>query len=69
MICAILIYLGFRSERFTKMRKHRKRESGYPDGIEIENHSFPPLLLFLFFGFIVWLILYVIFFWLERGPL
>ena len=70
LICAILIYLGFRSARFVKPRKQgEERESGYPDGLEIENHSFPPLLLFLFLGFVTWFILYVIFFGLLRGPL
>ena len=69
LICAILIYLGFRSAGFAKPRKQAKeRESGYPDGIEIENHPFPPLLLFLFLGFVVWFIFYVIFFGLQRGP-
>ena len=70
LICAILIYLGFRSTRFTKPRKQgEERESGYPDGLEIENHPFPPLLLFLFLGFVAWFIFYVIFFGLQRGPL
>ncbi|OPY75442.1 MAG: hypothetical protein A4E65_03564 [Syntrophorhabdus sp. PtaU1.Bin153] len=69
LICAILIYLGFRSARFVKPRKGEGRESGYPDGLEIEDHPFPPLLVFLILGFVVWLIFYVIFFGLKRGPL
>ena len=70
LIGVILIYLGFRSARFVKPRKQEEeRESGYPDGLEIENHSFPPLLLFLFLGFVAWFIFYVIFFGLQRGPL
>jgi len=70
LICAILIYLGFRSTRFAEPRKQdEERESGYPDGLEIENHPFPPLLVFLFIGFVVWFIFYVIFFGLQRGPL
>jgi hypothetical protein len=70
LVCAILIYLGFQSAGFSKLRKEgEERESGYPDGLEIENHPVPPLLLFLFLGFVVWFILYVIFFGLERGPL
>ena len=68
-ICAILIYLGFRSVRYTRTNKHAERETGYPDGLEIENHPVPPLLLFLFLGFVVWFIFYVIFFGLGRGPL
>ncbi len=71
LICAILIYLGFRSARFAKPRRREEeeRESGYPDGLEIGNHPVPPLLLFLFFGFVVWFIFYVIFFGVQRGPL
>ncbi|HME43142.1 MAG TPA: hypothetical protein VKF36_08665 [Syntrophorhabdales bacterium] len=69
LICAILIYLGFRSARFTKPRKQgEERESGYPDGLEIGNNPVPPLLLFLFIGFVVWFIFYVIFFGVQRGP-
>jgi hypothetical protein len=66
--CAILIYLGFRSTRFAQPRR-QKRESGFPDGLEIENHPFPPLLRFLWLGFAAWLIIYVIFFGWKRGPL
>jgi hypothetical protein len=70
LICAILVYLGFRSARFAGPREQREeRETGYPDGIEIENHPPSPLLLFIFFGFVVWLILYVIFFGLKAGPM
>jgi hypothetical protein len=70
LVCAILIYLGFRSARFTQPRKQgEERESGYPDGLEIENHALPPLLLFLFLGFVAWFIFYVIFFGMLRGPL
>ena len=69
LICAILIYLGFRSARFTKPRKQgEERESGYPDGLEIGNNPVPPLLVFLFVGFVVWFIFYVIFFGVQRGP-
>jgi hypothetical protein len=67
-ICAILIYLGFKSAGFAKSRKQEERESGYPNGLEIENHPLPPLLLFLFLGFVAWLIIYVIFRW-KAGPL
>ena len=70
LIGAIVIYLGFRSARFAKPRKQgEERESGYPDGLEIENHPVPLLLLFIFLGFIVWFIFYMIFFGLLRGPL
>lgn len=68
-ICAILIYLGFRSELFSKNHKQKERQKGYPDGLEIENHPLPPLLIFLILGFIGWFIFYVIFFGLQRGPL
>ncbi len=71
VICAIVIYLGFRSAMFTKPRskKRERLESGYPDGLEIGDNPFPPLLLFLFLGFVAWFIFYVIFFGVQRGPL
>jgi len=71
VICAILIYLGFRSAGYARPRKpvEEERESGYPDGLEIGNNPVPPLLLFLFIGFVVWFIFYVIFFGVQRGPL
>lgn len=71
VICAIVIYLGFRSTMYTKQRnkEEEKLESGYPDGLGIGNNPFPPLLIFLFLGFIAWFIFYVIFFGLERGAL
>jgi hypothetical protein len=69
LVGAILIYIGFRSARFTKPRREEETESGYPDGLEIGNHTSPPLVLFLILGFVVWFIFYVIFFGLERGPL
>ena len=71
VICAILIYLGFLSARYAKPRnrEEEKRESGYPDGLEIGNNPLPPLLLFLLVGFVIWFIFYVIFFGLQGGPL
>ena len=69
MVGAILIYLGFRSTRYTKPHEQEERRPDYPDGLEIRNHTVPPLLLFLFLGFAAWFIFYVIFFGLKRGPL
>jgi hypothetical protein len=71
MVCAIVIYLGFRSSMFTRARDREQEEleSGYPDGLEIGNRPFPPLLLFVLLGFVVWFIFYVIFFGVQRGPL
>lgn len=70
LICAIVIYLGFRSAWYARPRKpdQGERESGYPDGLEIGNSPVPPLLVFLFVGFVVWFIFYVIFFGVQRGP-
>ena len=68
-IGAILIYLGFQSAGFAKPRKKVERESGYPDGLEIENHPVPPLLLFLLLGFVAWFIFYVILFGVLGEPL
>ena len=68
-IGAILVYLGFRSATYARTRKQEERESGYPDGLEIENHPVPPLLLFLFLGFVAWFIFYVIFFGVLGEPI
>ena len=71
LIAALVTYLGFRSGRYASRRGTELPpvESGYPDGIEARDNPVPPVLIFLYLGFLVWFIFYVIFFGLKRGPL
>lgn len=71
LVAALVIYLGFLSGRYAGRRGAElpPSESGYPDGIEARDNPVPPVLIFLYLGFLVWFIFYVIFFGLRRGPL
>jgi hypothetical protein len=63
LVLTILIYLAFRSYGYSMERSDERagQEFNYPDGIKGKNFATPPFILFLYFGFIVWMICYVIF--------
>ncbi|MHB8111406.1 MAG: hypothetical protein ACYDHW_15380 [Syntrophorhabdaceae bacterium] len=71
LVLAILVYLAFRSYGYSRERDtgKAKEKFHYPDGIEGTNFPMPPFLLFLYFGFIIWMICYVIFFGILHGPI
>jgi hypothetical protein len=71
LVAALVIYLGLRSGRYRGRRGTElpPSESGYPDGIEARDNPVPPVLIFIYLGFAVWFIFYVIFFGLKGGPL
>jgi hypothetical protein len=67
---AVIMYLAFRTMRFTRERESSDvadQNFEYPDGLRGKNHSVPPVLIFLYAGFVVWLILYVLYIGLFRG--
>ncbi len=72
---ALVIYLIFRYGPETRRRDGHDnpvREGSYaesPDVPEAEHNPAPPVLVFLFVGFVVWLICYVIFFAIRGGPM
>ncbi len=71
LVCALLIYLAFRSYRYSQERKDKGagEEEFYESiGVSIKNHPVPPFLLFLIIGFIIWFFFYVIIFGIKGGP-
>ena len=66
----LIIYLGFRSYSYSW--KERPKSAGdeheYPGGIKIGTHPIPPLLYFIFLGFGVWFLIYVIFYGILGEP-
>ncbi len=70
IVLAILIYLGFRSYSHSSQRAGEKaREAiSYPDGILGKDYPTTPFVLFLYIGFVVWAILYVIYVGIMGGP-
>ena len=70
LVLAILVYLAFRSYGYSRARadERAKEEFNYPDGLKGKNMPTPPFLLFLYFGFVVWAIFYVIFIGIRSGP-
>ncbi len=71
LVLAILVYLAFRSYGYSRERDDGKAKEKfhYPDGIEGRNFPTPPFMLFLYFGFVIWMIFYVIFIGILHGPL
>ena len=70
LVLAILIYLAFRSYGYSRARAggRAEEEHGYPDGLKGRQFPTPPLIIFLYFGFVVWAILYVIYIGIRGGP-
>ena len=70
LVLAILIYLAFRSYGYARARAGGRAEEAhvYPDGLKGKNSSTPPFIIFLYFGFVVWAIFYVIYIGIRGGP-
>jgi len=61
LIALILIYIAFRGETLPVGRKDRKSAiEEYPDGIQAKNQSLPFILVFVYVGWAIWAIAYVI---------
>ena len=63
IVLAILVYLGFTAYSDSSARAAAKAEQEltYPDGIRGKHFPVPVFILFIFLGFFIWAILYVIF--------
>jgi hypothetical protein len=70
----LVIYLAFRYplKRGKESDEAKKGEvslaEGYPDDLRIDNNPVPPVLVYVFLGFVLWLICYVIFFGVLGRP-
>ncbi len=69
MVLAILVYLGFTAYSDSRARADEKsqQEHIYPDGIKGRSSPTPTFILFIYLGFFIWAILYVIFVG-TKGP-
>ena len=69
IVLAILVYLGFTaySDSSARAGKKAEHELTYPDGIRGKSFPIPVFILFIFLGFFIWAILYVIFVGMK-GP-
>ncbi|HEY3275300.1 MAG TPA: hypothetical protein VGJ94_01665 [Syntrophorhabdaceae bacterium] len=73
-LSVLVLYLAFRRGAL-KIREHKHGALGqaegleeFPDGFKIEYNPVPLVLIFLYMGFIVWFVFYVIFFGFLGGP-
>ncbi len=71
VVLAILVYLAFRSYAYSSGRAGEKARETiyYPDGIIGKNLPTTPFVLFLYLGFVVWAIVYVIYVGITGGPI
>ena len=73
LAAALVVYLAF---RYTGRRNYEGDDGGgegmappeYPEGLRIGDNPVPPVLVFLFLGFLVWFVFYVIIFGIFGGP-
>ncbi len=70
LVLAILVYLGFTAfgDSSSRAGKKAEEEFSYPDGIRGKNFPTPVFIIFLYLGFVIWAVLYVIFIGLK-GPI
>jgi hypothetical protein len=70
LVLATLIYLAFRSYGYSRQRadERARQEFKYPEGMKGANFPTPPLILFIYIGFVVWAIFYVILVGIKGGP-
>lgn len=71
LLLAILLYLALKSYGYSSERAEKGpgEEFIYPDGLRGRNLPVPPFMLFLYLGFVVWLICYVIVVGILQGPI
>jgi hypothetical protein len=69
LVLVILVYLAFRSYGYSNERADARARQifDYPEGLKGHNFPTPPFILFLYIGFVVWAVLYVIFIGVFHG--
>jgi hypothetical protein len=65
-IAFVLLYLAFAARVSSK--KGEAGEEDFPDEIKIRRGPIPRILIFVYAGFIVWAVIYVIVIGLRGGP-
>ncbi len=69
-VLGVLLYLAFTAYRYSSGRadERAEQEFHYPEGLRGKNFRTPPFILFIYLGFVIWAICYIIFVGL-RGPI
>jgi hypothetical protein len=73
LAAALVVYLAF---RYMGNRRREQDDGGeeveasseYPEGLEVGDNPMPPVLIFIFLGFVVWFVFYVVIFGILGGP-
>ncbi|OPY66858.1 MAG: hypothetical protein A4E57_02602 [Syntrophorhabdaceae bacterium PtaU1.Bin034] len=70
LVLAIILYLAFTAYRYSSERADERAQQDfrYPDGIRGKNFPAPAFIIFIYVGFIVWTVCYIIFVGV-RGPI
>jgi hypothetical protein len=71
IVLVILLYLAFTGYTDATGRSGKRREQviPYPDGIEGGHHVPPLFIVFLYMGFAIWIIFYVIYVGIRGGAI
>jgi ABC-type antimicrobial peptide transport system permease subunit len=73
LIAALFVYIGFGASYYSTGKEEGGGESEkafeHKEGFRSKSRPLPTVVLFLFIGFAVWLVCYVIFRGLKGGPL
>jgi RsiW-degrading membrane proteinase PrsW (M82 family) len=73
LIAALLVYIGFGGFYYSAGKGEGGGESGedfeHKEDSRSKHRPLPTVVLFLFIGFVVWLVCYVVFRGLKGGPL
>jgi hypothetical protein len=69
LIVLLLLYIAFSGHPFLIGKKEgREKKEEFPEGIQTTNRPIPLLLIFVYAGFIIWALVYVIVIGLRGGP-
>jgi hypothetical protein len=64
----ILLYVAFGSDLFTSGRREKPQDlENYPDGIQVRNEPIPLILIFIYVGFVIWAVVYVLMIGVRGG--
>ena len=68
LITVLVLYLSFKRTS-SEAEDDRSDMIEFPEGLSSAGHPIPPILLFVYIGFVLWAIIYVIFFGILGKPI
>ena len=68
LITVLVLYLSFKRTP-SEAEDDRSDLVEFPEGLGSAKHPIPPILLFVYIGFVIWAIIYVIFFGILGKPI